>query len=36
MAQLELHRLNTGRQVRVVAAKQMLLRYQWNIVTYLM
>lgn len=31
-SQLELHRLNTGRQVRVVAAntllKQMLFRYQ--------
>jgi len=38
-SQLELHRLNTGRQVRVVAAqrmvKQMLFRYQGHIGTYL-
>jgi len=38
-SQLELHRLNTGRQVRVVAAnrlvKQMLFRYQGQIGTYL-
>ena len=38
-SQLEMHRLNTGRQVRVVAAnrlvKQMLFRYQWHIGTYL-
>jgi len=38
-SQLELHRLNTGRQVRVVAAnrlvKQMLFRYQGMIGTYL-
>jgi len=38
-SQLELHRLNTGRQVRVVAAnrlvKQMLFRYQGYIGTYL-
>ena len=36
---MELHRLNTGRQVRVVAAnrlvKQMLFRYQGHIGTYL-
>lgn len=38
-SQLELHRLNTGRQVKVVAAnrlvKQMLFRYQGMIGTYL-
>merc|ERR1712107_568767 len=38
-SQLELHRLNTGRQVRVIAAqrmvKQMLFRYQGHIGTYL-
>jgi len=38
-SQLELHRLNTGREVRVVAAnrlvKQMLFRYQGHIGTYL-
>ena len=35
-AQLGLHSLNTGRQVRVVADKQMLLRNQRHIGTYLM